>query len=53
LGGRSILSMLDGRNKIIEYKNPTLYKNEEKLKTLNEMKDVGYVHDIRTKSSKI
>jgi len=43
------ISMLDGRNIIIEFKIPTLYKDDEKLKTLNEMKDGGYVPDTRTK----
>ncbi|KAL2347944.1 hypothetical protein Fmac_001944 [Flemingia macrophylla] len=41
------ISMLDGRNKIIEYKNPTLYKDNEKLKALNGMKEAGYVPDTR------
>jgi len=34
---------LDSRNRIIEYKNSTLYKDDEKLKTLNEMKDAEYI----------
>ncbi|GAU11543.1 hypothetical protein TSUD_345340 [Trifolium subterraneum] len=41
------ISMLDGRNRIIEYKNPTLYKDDEKLKALSSMKDAGYVPDTR------
>ncbi|KAL2344830.1 hypothetical protein Fmac_006115 [Flemingia macrophylla] len=41
------ISMLDGRNKIIEYKNPTLYKDDEKLKALSGMKEAGYVPDTR------
>ncbi|CAJ1939441.1 unnamed protein product [Sphenostylis stenocarpa] len=41
------ISMLDGRNRIIEYKNPTLYKDDEKLKALSGMKDAGYVPDTR------
>ncbi|XP_057433746.1 pentatricopeptide repeat-containing protein At2g15690, mitochondrial-like [Lotus japonicus] len=41
------ISMLDGRNKIIEYKNPTLYKDDEKLKALIGMKEAGYVPDTR------
>ncbi|KAK7302716.1 hypothetical protein RJT34_13612 [Clitoria ternatea] len=41
------ISMLDGRNKVIEYKNPTLYKDDEKLKALTGMKEMGYVlHDV-------
>ncbi|PNY13803.1 hypothetical protein L195_g010469 [Trifolium pratense] len=41
------ISMLDGRNRIIEYKNPTFYKDDEKLKALSSMKDAGYSPDIR------
>ncbi|KAK7400808.1 hypothetical protein VNO78_12115 [Psophocarpus tetragonolobus] len=41
------ISMLDGRNRIIEYKNPTLYKDDEKLKALSGMKEAGYVPDTR------
>ncbi|CAL5213174.1 unnamed protein product [Lathyrus oleraceus] len=41
------ISMLDGRNRIVEYKNPTLYKDDEKLKALSSMKDAGYVPDTR------
>lgn len=41
------ISMLDGRNRIIEYKNPSLYKDDEKLKALIGMKDAGYVPDTR------
>ncbi|MED6155016.1 Pentatricopeptide repeat-containing protein, mitochondrial [Stylosanthes scabra] len=41
------ISMLDGKNRIIEYKNPTLYKDDEKLKALIGMKDAGYVPDTR------
>ncbi|XP_027346235.1 pentatricopeptide repeat-containing protein At2g15690, mitochondrial [Abrus precatorius] len=43
----SAISMLDGRNRIIEYKNPTLYKDDEKLKALSGMKEAGYVPDTR------
>lgn len=41
------ISMLDGKNRIIEYKNPTLYKDDEKLIAMNSMKDAGYVPDTR------
>lgn len=44
---RTAISMLDGKNRIIEYKNPTLYKDDEKLKALSAMKDAGYVPDTR------
>ncbi|GLU22743.1 hypothetical protein SLE2022_387940 [Rubroshorea leprosula] len=41
------ISMLDGKNRIIEFRNPTLYKDDEKLKALSQMKDAGYVPDTR------
>ncbi|CAL0312118.1 unnamed protein product [Lupinus luteus] len=41
------ISMLEGKNRIIEYKNPTLYKDDEKLKALSGMKEAGYVPDTR------
>ncbi|KAI4353139.1 hypothetical protein L6164_002110 [Bauhinia variegata] len=41
------ISMLDGKNRIIEYKNPTLYKDDEKLKALSGMKEAAYVPDTR------
>ncbi|XP_019424142.1 PREDICTED: pentatricopeptide repeat-containing protein At2g15690-like isoform X1 [Lupinus angustifolius] len=41
------ISMLDGKNRIIEFKNPTLYKDDEKLKALSGMKEAGYVPDTR------
>ncbi|XP_028784186.1 pentatricopeptide repeat-containing protein At2g15690, mitochondrial-like [Neltuma alba] len=44
---RTAISMLDGKNRIIEYKNPTLYKDDEKLKALSAMKEAGYVPDTR------
>ncbi|KAJ7946044.1 Pentatricopeptide repeat-containing protein [Quillaja saponaria] len=44
---RTAISMLDGKNRIIEFKNPSLYKDDEKLKALNEMKGAGYVPDTR------
>ncbi|XP_004505209.1 pentatricopeptide repeat-containing protein At2g15690, mitochondrial [Cicer arietinum] len=43
----SAISMLEGRNRMIEYKNPTLYKDDEKLKALSGMKEAGYVPDTR------
>jgi len=45
--------MLDGRNRITEYKNPILYKDDEKLKALNAMKKAKYVTDTRPKSLRI
>lgn len=44
---RSAISMLDGKNRISEFKNPTLYKDDEKLKALSGMKEGGYVPDTR------
>ncbi|KAI9071739.1 hypothetical protein K1719_046296 [Acacia pycnantha] len=44
---RTAISMLDGKNRLIEYKNPTLYKDDEKLKALSAMKEAGYVPDTR------
>ncbi|KAF7834192.1 pentatricopeptide repeat-containing protein [Senna tora] len=44
---RTAINMLDGKNRIIEYKNPTLYKDDEKLKALSGMKEAGYVPDTR------
>ncbi|XVE93355.1 hypothetical protein REPUB_Repub01dG0184800 [Reevesia pubescens] len=41
------ISMLDGKNRISEFRNPTLYKDDEKLKALRAMKEVGYVLDTR------
>lgn len=41
------ISMLDGKNRITEFKNPTLYKDDEKLKALNSMRGGGYVPDTR------
>ncbi|KAE9613598.1 hypothetical protein Lal_00016090 [Lupinus albus] len=41
------ISMLEGKNRIIEYKNPTLYKDDEKLKALIGMMEAGYVPDTR------
>ncbi|KAM1152045.1 hypothetical protein EV1_034351 [Malus domestica] len=41
------ISMLDGKNRISEFKNPTLYKDDEKLKALAAMKGGGYVPDTR------
>ncbi|XVE49186.1 hypothetical protein DITRI_Ditri01bG0062200 [Diplodiscus trichospermus] len=44
---RTAISMLDGKNRISEFRNPTLYKDDEKLKTLKAMKGGGYVPDPR------
>ncbi|KAI4318249.1 hypothetical protein L6164_026038 [Bauhinia variegata] len=41
------ISMLVGKNRIVEYKNPTLYKDDEKLKALSGMKEASYVPDTR------
>ena len=41
------INMLDGKSKLAEVKNPTLYKDDEKLKALIAMKDSGYVPDTR------
>ncbi|XP_022725684.1 pentatricopeptide repeat-containing protein At2g15690, mitochondrial [Durio zibethinus] len=41
------ISMLDGKNRISEFRNPTLYKDDEKLKALRAMKEGGYVPDTR------
>ena len=43
----SAINMLDGKNKISEFKNPTLYKDDEKLKALSGMREAGYVPDTR------
>ncbi|XVF01250.1 hypothetical protein REPUB_Repub04eG0071700 [Reevesia pubescens] len=44
---RTAISMLDGKNRISEFRNPTLYKDDEKLKALRAMKEGGYVPDTR------
>ncbi|KAH7517975.1 hypothetical protein FEM48_Zijuj09G0121500 [Ziziphus jujuba var. spinosa] len=44
---RTAISMLHGKNRIGEFKNPTLYKDDEKLKALSGMKEAGYVPDTR------
>ncbi|KAI9126860.1 hypothetical protein K1719_002456 [Acacia pycnantha] len=44
---RTSISMLDGKNILIEYKNPTLYKDDEKLKALSAMKEDEHVPDTR------
>ncbi|OMO74073.1 hypothetical protein CCACVL1_16952 [Corchorus capsularis] len=41
------ISVLDGKNRISEFRNPTLYKDDEKLKALKAMKEGGYVPDTR------
>ncbi|KAJ8766621.1 hypothetical protein K2173_001141 [Erythroxylum novogranatense] len=47
----SLISMLEGKNRIAEFRNPTLYKDDEKLKALKNTQtyvpDTRYVlHDI-------
>ncbi|GAV87595.1 PPR domain-containing protein/PPR_2 domain-containing protein/DYW_deaminase domain-containing protein [Cephalotus follicularis] len=42
---RTAISMLDGRNRICEFRNPTLYKDDEKL--MSGMKQASYVPDTR------
>lgn len=44
---RTAISMLEGKNRIIDFINPTLYKDDEKLKAIAAMKDSGYVPDTR------
>ncbi|KAH1030801.1 hypothetical protein J1N35_042975 [Gossypium stocksii] len=44
---RTAISMLDGKNRISEFRNPTLYKDDEKLKALKAMKEASYVPDTR------
>ncbi|XVE66843.1 hypothetical protein DITRI_Ditri08aG0112300 [Diplodiscus trichospermus] len=44
---RTAISMLDGKNRISEFRNPTLYKDDEKLKALKAMKEGSYVPDTR------
>lgn len=44
---RTAINMLDGKNRIGEFKNPTLYKDDEKLKALSGMREAGYVPDTR------
>ncbi|KAJ9159594.1 hypothetical protein P3X46_025094 [Hevea brasiliensis] len=41
----SAISMLEGKNRIAEFRNPTLYKDDEKLKAMS--KAVSYVPDTR------
>ncbi|KAG9130315.1 hypothetical protein Leryth_004323 [Lithospermum erythrorhizon] len=41
----SALNMLEGKNRIIEFRNPTLYKDDEKLR--EAMKQQAYVPDTR------
>ncbi|KAF5450237.1 hypothetical protein F2P56_030604 [Juglans regia] len=44
---RTAISMLDGKNRISEFRNPALYKDDEKLKASIGMKEAGYVPDTR------
>ncbi|KAM7500805.1 hypothetical protein LguiA_025219 [Lonicera macranthoides] len=41
----SAINMLEGKNKLSELRNPTLYKDDEKLRAA--MKEQGYVPDTR------
>ncbi|KAL3598462.1 hypothetical protein D5086_006380 [Populus alba] len=34
----NLISMLEGKNRVAEFRNPTFYKDDEKLKELREMK---------------
>jgi len=43
----NLISMLEGKNRVAEFRNPTFYKDDEKLKELREMKTGGYVPDTR------
>lgn len=42
---QSAINMLEGRNRVIEFRNPTLYKDDEKLR--EAMKQQAYVPDTR------
>ncbi|XP_052194815.1 pentatricopeptide repeat-containing protein At2g15690, mitochondrial isoform X2 [Diospyros lotus] len=42
---QSLISMLEGKNRIAEFRNPTLYRDDEKLKAAK--KEQGYVPDTR------
>ncbi|KAF8400978.1 hypothetical protein HHK36_014281 [Tetracentron sinense] len=45
---RSAINMLDGKNRVSEYRCTSLYKDEEKLKAMSgQMKEMGYVPDTR------
>ncbi|KAJ7967450.1 Pentatricopeptide repeat-containing protein [Quillaja saponaria] len=43
------ISMLDGKNRIIEFRNLSLFKDDEKLEAMNEMKarSTLYIPDMR------
>lgn len=43
---RSMINMLEGKNRLSEYRNPTLFKDEEKQKK-KQMKESTYVPDTR------
>ncbi|KAF5738119.1 pentatricopeptide repeat-containing protein [Tripterygium wilfordii] len=43
----TLISMLEGKNRISEVRNPTLYKDDEKLKAFKNMKAQSYVPDTR------
>ncbi|KAA8545881.1 hypothetical protein F0562_020668 [Nyssa sinensis] len=42
---QSAINMLEGKNRLSEFRNPTLYRDDEKLKA--RMKEQGYVPDTR------
>lgn len=44
---RTAISILDGKSRLVEFRNPTLYRDDEKLKALNQMKESTYVPDTR------
>ncbi|KAF5753047.1 pentatricopeptide repeat-containing protein [Tripterygium wilfordii] len=43
----TLISMLEGKNRISEVRNPTLYKDDEKLKAFKNLKAQSYVPDTR------
>ncbi|KAL5855548.1 hypothetical protein ACOSQ4_005350 [Xanthoceras sorbifolium] len=44
---RTAISMLDGKNRILEFRSPYLYKDDEKLKAYLQRKEASYVPDTR------
>lgn len=44
---QNAISMLEGKNRILEYRNPTFYKDDEKLKAMRLLKESSYVPDTR------
>ncbi|KAJ4833397.1 hypothetical protein Tsubulata_028201 [Turnera subulata] len=43
----SLISMLEGKNRVGDYRNPTLYKDDEKLLELKRSKESAYVPDTK------